>query len=237
MSKYSLNDAFIIPYPKDPQQLTSSIAKAAAMYINHRIEDNAFINIGYGNTILEVLNNLKKIEEKKINFVSMTGGVNYYLHNTNNVYSNAQTYLIPSPLFLSTKKMAEVMESEISVQEIKQMSRHSSMSVIGIGSVSDDATIVKNGILSNNDLTYLKMQGAVGDILSHFIDENGEPINSQIEERLMSTDLTDLRNFNNVIGVAAGEYKTNAIKAVLKAQYLDVLITDEKTADILLKEE
>ena len=43
-----------------------------------------------------------------------------------------------------------------------------------------------------------------------------------------------LKELENVIGVAAGSHKVDAIRAVLRGKYLDVLITDEATALQLL---
>ena len=43
-----------------------------------------------------------------------------------------------------------------------------------------------------------------------------------------------MKKLDNVIGVAGGESKENAILAVLQGGYLDVLITDEDTAAHLL---
>ena len=41
----------------------------------------------------------------------------------------------------------------------------------------------------------------------------------------------------NVIGLASGTEKIEAIRAVLRGGYLDILITDETTANLLLKDE
>ena len=78
------------------------------------------------------------------------------------------------------------------------------------------------------------MQGAVGDLLSHFFDREGKLLNTPIEERLISTPLETLKSLKNVIGVAAGDSKVEAIHAALMGQYLDVLITDDRTAEKLL---
>lgn len=40
----------------------------------------------------------------------------------------------------------------------------------------------------------------------------------------------------NVVGLAAGADKIEAIRAVLRGGYLDILITDEMTANLLLKD-
>ena len=147
---------------------------------------------------------------------------------------NAKLYLIPSPLLVSSSEVVEAIKNEASVKDIARMAQLSSLSVIGIGSVSENATTLKSGILSNNDLLYLKMKGAIGDILCHFIDKDGNLVDSTIESRLITTPLDTLRSLKNVIGVAAGEDKVEAIKAVLHGGYIDILITDEDTARKLL---
>ncbi len=119
--------------------------------------------------------------------------------------------------------------------EITRMIPLSSMSVVGIGNMEGGATIVQNGVLSRQEFDLLRMQGAVGDVLSHFIDKAGNPVSPDMEQRLVSTSLEKLRNLHNVIGVAAGTEKAEAVRAALLGGYLDVLITDEDLAEALIK--
>lgn len=234
--KYKLKDTFIVPSPPDDVPVNENIAKAAAMYISNRIDDsNSFINMGYGDTQSRILNNLATIVEHPISVVSMTGGVSYYLPNNMSTIFNAKLYLIPAPILVSSKEVAEAVRNENSIKEVSRMLQLSCLSVVGIGSMGGNATIIKSGILTKNDFLYLKMKGAVGDILCHFIDKDGNPVEAHIEERLITASLTALRNLNNVIGVAAGDDKVDAIKAVLKGGYIDILITDESTALHLLE--
>lgn len=237
ISRFGLNDVFTVPGGSTLAELNESIAQAAAMYIIRRLDEGAFLNIGYGDTTSRILNHLAMAAEKPLNLVSLTGGVGYYLPNANSSVFNARLHLIPSPLLLSSQEITEALRREPGVQEIYRMIPLSSMSVVGIGSMSDEATVIKNGILSPNDFTVLTLQGAVGDILSHFLTKNGEPVAMAQENRLMSTPLDDLRKLENVIGAAGGPSKVDAILAVLRGGYLDVLITDEDTATALLQRE
>ena len=233
-ARYNLKDVFVVPIaPGD--EINDSIAKAASMYISDRLPENGFINIGYGDTPRKLLNYLATFTDRSISCVALTGGVNYYLPNAQSNIFRAQLYLIPAPLLASTKQLAEATRNEQSVQDIARMSRLSDATVVGIGSMSDEATIVASNILSKNDFLYLRMQGAVGDILSHFIDAHGQPVDAEIDDRLISTPLESLKELKNVIGVAGGANKVDAIRAVLRGQYLDVLITDEITAAALLE--
>ena len=237
LTRYGLRDIFIVPGASTLASPNESIAQATAMYILRRAADNAFINMGYGDTTSRILNHLATAAQVPLNVVSMAGGVNYYLPNTNSNVFNARLYLIPSPLLLSSASLRDSLRREPDVEEIFRMIPLSSMSVVGIGCLNDRATIVKNGILNNNDFTFLKMQGAVGDVLSHFLDKNGRVVSHDLEGRLMSTPMDQLRTLDNVIGAAGGADKAEAILAVLRGGYLDMLITDEDTAQLLLEAE
>lgn len=234
LGRYGLRDAFIVPGASTLTDPNESIAQAAAMYILRRTADSAFINMGYGDTISRIVKHLATTAQIPLNMVTLAGGMNYYLPNTSSNVFNARLYLIPSPLLLSSSTLRDSLRREPDVEEIFRMIPLSSMSVVGIGSMNDHATIVKNGILNNNDLTFLKMQGAVGDVLSHFLDKNGHIVSHELEGRLMSTPMEQLRTLDNVIGAAGGPAKAEAILSVLRGGYLDVLITDEDTARLLL---
>lgn len=231
---YGLKDTFIVSTPPSEVNTNENIARAAAMYINNRLEENAFINMGYGETQSRILNNLATMVEHPISVVSLTGGVNFYLPNNMSSIFNAKLYLIPSPLLVSSTEVVDAIKNEESVSDISRMAQLSSLSVIGIGSMSKNATVVKSGILSENDLLYLKLKGAVGDVLCHFVDKDGNLVDSNIESRLITTPLDKLHSLKNVIGVAAGNDKVDSIKAVLNGGYIDILITDESTALQLL---
>lgn len=238
-TRFQLKDAFIVPsisgdHVSNHHAANNNIARAAATYISSRISENSVINMGYGDTPSLVLSHLSVMIDRPITCVSLTGGVNYYLPYTEFNLSNMKLFLMPTPLLVSTKEMANALRAESSVEEISRMVSLSSMSVVGIGSMCDKATILTSGILSKNDFTYLGMQGAVGDILSHFIDKEGNLLDCTVEDRLLSTPLEQLKSMENVVGVATGSHKVPAIRAVLEGQYIDVLITEESTARELL---
>lgn len=234
IARFGLKDVFTVPRADSLTNPNESIAQAAAMYIIRRLKGGDFLNVGYGDTTSRVLNHLAMAAEEPLNMVSLTGGVSYYLPNTSSNVFNAGLYLIPSPLLLSSPELLEAMRQEPVVEEVYRMIPLSRMSVIGIGSMSREATILKNGVLTENDFTILKLQGAVGDLLSHFIDKDGRLISVEQDRRLMSTSLEDLRMLENVIGVAGGRSKVDAILAALRGGYLDILITDQDTAQALL---
>ena len=246
IESYGLKDSFIIPAPSDMDtgEINDAIAEAAAMYISSRIRpgsragtnvSNEFINFGYGDTTGKILNNLAKKTESLISCISLTGGVSIYLPNARFNVFNARLFLIPAPMIVSSKEMLDAITAEPSVQEIVRMISLASFTIVGIGGMNDEATILKSGLLSKNDFLYLKMQGAAGDILCHFFDKQGNALVTSLEDRLVSTPLETLKSLSNVTGVAAGENKREAVKGALALNLLDILITDEGTAQWLIE--
>lgn len=233
IEKYSLKDCYIVPSNPDPSLTNDTIAKAASIYISNHITDNCYINFGYGDTSSRTIEYLAKNLETSASFVSLTGGVGYYLPNSESNIFNAKLYLIPSPLIVSSEEMAAAIKTESSIQEVINMISLANMTVVGIGAMDDNATILKSSILRHNDFLLLDMKGAVGDIICHFIDKNGNLVDTEIDSRLISIPLPALSQLRNVIGVAAGKHKVSAIAAALKGNYLDILVTDEDTAELL----
>ena len=135
---------------------------------------------------------------------------------------------------MSSKELAESMMEEDSLAEITKMTELANLTLIGIGGMNTDATILKSSRLTNNDYLLLKMQGSVGDLITHFIDAQGRLVNADFDARIISTPLDKLKQLNNVIGAATGIEKLPAIAAALDGSYLDILITDDVTARQLL---
>lgn len=234
IDRFGLKDAFVVPTPLDNAAINESIAQGAAHYVSGHLREDGYLNIGYGDTVSRMLGFLAKNREESLNVVSLTGGVSYYLPTVGTTAYSMHLFLTPSPLVVSSRQVRDALLDEKSLQDVSTMTEYADMSVVGIGAAVEGATVLRNGILNEGELTVLKMQGAVGDVLNHFMDKDGNLIQTEIEDRVISTDLDKLRQLKNVVGVAGGKDKVAAIKAVLNGGYLNVLITDSDTAAELL---
>ena len=234
IDRFGLKDAFVVSTPLDSSAINQSIAQGAAHYVSDHLREDGYLNIGYGDTVSRMLGFLAKNREESLNVVSLTGGVSYYLPSVGTTAYSMHLFLTPSPLVVSSRQVRDALLDEKSLQDVSTMTEYADMSVVGIGAAVEGATVLRNGILNEGELTVLKMQGAVGDVLNHFMDKDGNLIQTEIEDRVISTDLDKLRQLKNVVGVAGGKDKVSAIKAVLNGGYLNVLITDSDTAAELL---
>lgn len=233
IERYKLQDVFVVPSTSQEKK-NISVANAAAMYLNDRIHEDAYINVGYGETVNHVINELAQITSTPVSFISLTGGVRPYLPATTTTRFNANLYIIPAPLLMSNEDLAQKTLQEQSIKDILNMNKLANYTVISIGGMNKTATTMTSHLVEPNDFLKFKMSGATGDILLHFFDKYGNIISSGIDKRLIGVSIDQLKEFKNVIGVAAGKNKVDAIRSALEGKYLDILITDEITAKGIL---
>ncbi len=238
---FALQNAFIIPTPPNKKELTNSLAKATAQFVQNKLQPHHMIALGWGKAISKTIDYLSLAETKNISVVTLTGGINYYLHNRQSQEGGMERFqeihVIPAPFLASTEEMADSLLKEPSIKEILHLSQLAKYIIVGIGGVYADATIIQEENMTINELTYIKQQQAVGDILGQFFDCNGKILDLPHHKRLIGVPIQSLSSLQSVIGVAGGEKKVEAISGALKGRYIQTMITDEETAIALLNKE
>jgi DNA-binding transcriptional regulator LsrR (DeoR family) len=110
------------------------------------------------------------------------------------------------------------------------------LAFVGIGSLNSYSIAIRDEtILTQADLDEVISSGAVGDIALRFIDAKGQPVFSELSDRIIGIDIEHLRQIPRVVGVAGGRNKIEPIRAALHGRLLNVLITDQSTAKALLE--
>lgn len=237
--RFSLDHAFVIPTPREG--LSDSLAKAAAQFLEERLAPNDLIGFGWGDAVSRTIHHLYVEPESQISMVTLAGGVNYFFHNQSEHLDlrldkfNGRMFLIPSPLLASTDDMCANILSEPAVREVLELACMVTYTVVGIGGVSAESTIIKAEKMTLHELTYIRQQQAVGDILGQFYDIDGRILDLPHHRRIVGMQLDRLKQMKNVIGVAGGPQKVEAIYGALKGGYVDTLITDEQTATELIQ--
>lgn len=244
--RHRLAEAIVIPAlepsqgePEAPLAVNERLTQAAASYLMNFISAESVLAIGWGDTVTRTLKRLGYLlGHTGASVVTLTGGVSTYLQMIGGLSAPiAQTrrlHMIPSPLITSRAATARALLREPAVQEVIAMARTADYALIGIGALEEDASLVRGGYLSNEELGAYRAQGAVGDVLGRFLDDRGRPLELEIHDRIVGIDLPSLSAISRVIGVAGGAHKVAAIRAVLAGGTLDMLITDEPTARALV---
>jgi lsr operon transcriptional repressor len=244
--KYGLKDAVVAPTSSaDPDRLREAFAMAGASYLERKLAamKRCILGIGWGNTTAYLADYFEpQSVTGKIEIVSLIG--NLMMNVSMNPYIMAEKmarkldasfYNIWAPAIAQTKERAEVFKSEPWIRDVLDIARRADVLLVSIGEASKSASLFKMGYLSPVDLQRLIAKGAVGDILCRYFDARGEIIDDEVQDRVIGIPMDVLGDEKKlIIGVAGGPSKVEAIHAALLKKYINVLITDERTAADLL---
>jgi DNA-binding transcriptional regulator LsrR (DeoR family) len=104
---------------------------------------------------------------------------------------------------------------------------------VGIGSITTNPVLNDGHSLPEGTHAALVAAGAVGDIALRFFDARGAPVRSTLDERILGITAEQLHKAPRVVAVAGGPDKADAIHAALKSEIVEVLITDQQSAEEL----
>jgi erythritol transport system ATP-binding protein len=76
--------------------------------------------------------------------------------------------------------------------------------------------------------------GGVGEMLGHFFDVHGRPVENELTRRIVTQPLDRMQG-RRIVAVAGGAVKVDAVRAVLASGLLSGLITDELTARAIVE--
>jgi deoxyribonucleoside regulator len=150
--------------------------------------------------------------------------------------ANGMATLLPVPAILGHAATRLALEQDPTIASVLALGRRAPVICFGMGAVVPDSVLVQSGFVSEAEQARLRARGAVGDILSRYIDAQGTIVDPELDARTIGLDLRFCAEREFSIGVAAGRSKHAIALACLRAGYLNVLVTDEETALFLLDE-
>ncbi len=215
---------------------------AGAQFLRREIErgEERLIGIGHGRTLAACVDNLPRTPSPNTDFVSLLGGFSRkFSANPHDVIhrlaerTGAQAFVMPVPFFANTPEDREILLGQRGISDVLELARSSTLKIAGIGSTELGASLVETGMVEPSEIDDVQKAGGVGEIFSHFFDEDGELVETALSDRTMALKPGDFKG-TRIVAVAGGTMKTRAIRSVLKSRYLSGLITDERTARALV---
>jgi DNA-binding transcriptional regulator LsrR (DeoR family) len=198
------------------------------------------IGLGHGRTLAATVQQLPRLDAPTLKFVSLFGGLTRnYSANPHDVMhriaekTGARAYVMPVPFFANTANDREVLLAQRGVAEVFQLANGSSLKLTGIGTVDDNAQLVTSGMIEPKEARAIHAAGGVGELLGHFFDAQGRLLHTALTARTLTVAFA--ADKDQIVAVAGGADKVQAIKAVLLSRHLKGLITDERTAKALLE--
>ena len=233
--RFALRDARVVP-PLPELSPGERIAQAGRQMLGRKLAERDLLAVGWGAAVTATLRLLvPTIAAREVSIVGLTGGVQAYMDGVGFQRERSRVYLVPAPLRVATPALRQALRAEPQVAEVFELARAARIAIVGIGAVDPDASIVQKGYCSATELACYARRGAVGDLLGCFYDRDGRLLDLELHQQLVSLPLEDLRRIPEVVGIAAGPRKVAAILGALRGRWIDVLITDQPTAEAVLE--
>lgn len=246
-SAYGLQDAVVVDSGEDEDQIVRDLGAAAAFVLENTLKPGEVIGISCWSAALlamvDAMHPTAKAPGSRI--VQILGGVGSPGAPTHATIMTrrlagllgAEITPLPAPGVVGSPQAKRILMQDPFVQEAVRWFKSLTLALVGIGSVEPSKMLAASGnIFSAEELKLLSSKGAVGDICLRFFDAAGRPVNTRLNERVISIELEQLRQVPRVIGVAGGRRKLAAIRGALAGKWINVVITDRMTAERLLED-
>jgi DNA-binding transcriptional regulator LsrR (DeoR family) len=241
--RYGLKDVVVVPIVDQYSDMRKKvIGQVAANYIIKNLKDVKSIGIGWGSTLAEIVKEYPYENREDVKIIPLVGGMGTQqvdIHANQLAYElakkmNGSCSYLYAPAIIDSEELKNRLVEMQDVKSVLEDARKVDLALVGIGNPYKESTLEKIGYLKQVDIEDLRKCGAIGDIISRFLDYNGQPINHPINEKVIGITLEELKKIQIVIGVVEGRNKLESIRGALRGNYLDILIIDEASASELL---
>lgn len=228
---------------KNTMEVMRRLGNAGAVYLESVLKDKDTVGVMAGKAMWALTEEMEYFPRKNLCFVPLVGGWgnegNYWNSNMNvrelGEKLKSTYYLLNAPAFVASKETRNMLLNEPEIMQVIDIAKKADIALIGIGQVSDNSGIVKSGSFRMEDIEEVKKYGAVANICTSFIDKNGDCIKYFGNDKTLGLTVDEIRKIPQVIAIANGTDKVEAIHATLLGKWIDILITDISTAKAVLE--
>jgi len=243
-SRFDLRDAVVVDCPAEGDALVRDLGAALAYFLETTLKPGKVIGISsWSRSLFAMADALHPGDYcaggRVVQILGGVGSVGSAFHAIQLAQRlagsiGASPVLLQSPAVVGSPEAQRVLARDPSVQEASAWFDKLDLALVGIGSMEPSKMLTGSGnVFSREERVEMQRRGAVGDICFRFYDADGQQIKSPLMKRVIGIDLDRLRTCKRVVGVAGGMQKMQAILGALRGGLIDILITDQRTAEAL----
>ena len=148
--------------------------------------------------------------------------------------TQAPHYPMAVPVVASSMEERDLLCGQKPIRSNIALAQSAHVTFVGIGEINDAPPMLTDGFITRTELDELITAGGVGEIVGWVYDASGTVISGLTNDRIASAPLSQPTT-NLIIGVARGQKKLQAILGALAGRWITGLITDEMTAEALIR--
>ena len=239
--KYAVSEIVIVDTADSEEQILKSLGSAAAHYLESTLTGGDKIGISsWSATLLSTVEAMRpkvsKVADEVVQVIGGVGESNAQAHAVRLAgrlaeVTGARVSYLPAPGLVSTPEAARALFTNQNISSVLNSVGELTLLLVGIGSIEPSKLLKESGnSLSEKERKELAKLGAVGDVCMRYFDENGKSLKTNLDKRIIGISADQLKKISRRVAVAGGARKHKAIRAALEGGWINVLITDHKTA-------
>lgn len=239
-SRFGLDRAFAVATPNDlSANVRDALGRVLANLLTEIVTDTDVLGTASGRTLSAMIGHLGHLAAcDVVQMAGMAGPV----HETSNAVvrevrevSGGVAYSIYAPLIVSDAATADSLRRQPSIQAAFKRFPEITKAIVAAGSWSPPESQIYDGLSADERIDIFN-KGVRADVCATLLDDEGHEIPA-LADRTLGITLEELRAIPEVVVVAGGQQKTQALRSILKADFTTSLVTDARMAERLLASE
>ena len=240
-TRFGINRVIVAPFADPDADPVKVIAAAAGNFISGEMKAGMTVGVGWGRTLFNTLPFITGATLEDFRVVSLLGGIAAARRFNPAEFAwqfaelfQGEGFLIPAPAVVDSPETKYALLERCGLSAIFEMADNLDVALLSCGGISSLTTSYRTGYLSEADRRSLIEAGAIGDVLYNFIDEHGDLVAHEVNNRVISVNLARLRRTPERVLISGGKDKLVALRAAIRTVAPTTLILDEQTALALL---
>lgn len=221
-----------------------TLADRAAQFLESFLQPDMTIGVSWGKTLAAVISRLSYKQRGGCTVVQMVGAQNLLedrmvkSDEIARVLANkldCACYMFYAPVLVDYPETKKMLMKERTIRKSYEWMEKCDVALFGIGQLTKESTMYQRGFLKETDIAQLRADGFIGDLCVNPVRIDGSWDHSCIQDRVNNAGMEVLKKIPNVIAIAGGTDKTDAIIGCLNSGAIDILIIDDKSAERIVK--
>ena len=193
--RYDLKYCDVVPSDPSSTSTVLGVAEAAAAYLERilRSPTPLVLALGTGRTIRASVNQLPPMHCPHHKIVSLVGNIApdgsasfFDVITKISDIVKAPHFPMPVPVVASNVEEKAVLLELKPVKHVCDLAKRADVTMVGIGSLDDNAPLFEDGFITRGELRALRKAGAVGEIVGWAYDRDGPILTGLTNERVVS---------------------------------------------------
>jgi deoxyribonucleoside regulator len=226
----------------NPALAIDTLGKAFARVLEDMLKPGDVVGVSDGATTAAIAAAARRAPNTDVDVVSLVGGLGapeQFSHSSEVCRRlahglGARAWQLPVPAIVDDDHAARLLHDTATIRSVFALMERMTIAVVGVGAISPEATIFREGFIDHGFLSEIRQRGAVGTICARFFGPGGRPVGTGFDDRTMSISLEGLKHAPTRIAVAVSPDKVEAIRAAIDGGLVNAVATDAATARALM---